>query len=282
MINATWGIIWYLLGRNDWVWEHLDESEKAIILEANRAHNTERDDYSNPELYGLGRVPKGEVWDTPTDRGSFRRGKIILSILSTFSPKDILEIGPGPGFYTRDMCVAPTVEHYTGMDINSAFLDYLRPRLEAVKNTKANFNYQLIRDNFLNVSFKNQFDCIILLSTVHHIPNRIDLFKKLHEFLKPGGIIFCMDPSHYILRALSLVRKMIFAGYLKKDFWMERKNLSTHHMCTYGEYKKLARACGFTIISEWYCAPRGICIARHSLLRFFSNEMAIVLQKKIN
>lgn len=281
MLNDKVGVFKYLLWRNDKIWPKLSQEEQERILLANRAYNNARDDYKNPEFYGEGRVVGGENWDASDDRLAFQRGLIINEVLEKQKPKSILEIGPGAGFYTRLICEKKYVQEYTGVDIVQPFLDYLKPRLDNLKTSKNNFVFQLVCDDFMNLSYASRFDLIVLLSTAHHIPNRQDLFSKLSGFLKKGGLILCIDPSHYWRRKLHLLGSIRF--YLKNSYYSKPENLCTHHMCSFEEYKKLASKSGLSIEKEWYILPKKITgnrvLARHSWWRRLSSEMGILFRK---
>ncbi|MBI5728448.1 MAG: methyltransferase [Candidatus Magasanikbacteria bacterium] len=278
MLGNWWGIIQYLLLPNDIVWRRLDQKEREYILQANTLHNVERDDYKQPKKYGQGRIAGGENWDSAADRLSTIRGKILAQILKETWPSSVIELGPGAGFFSRLICETPAVNDYVAVDIGRAFLDYLQPRLAAV-TAKKHFQYDLVCADFLKLSFPARFDAIILLSTVHHIPNRDELFAHVRHWLKPGGIIVAMDPTHYLPRLLHLSKKILFRGYGRRSYWSDQANLSTHHMCSYREYKRLARRHGFVIDQEWYIYPKKHLAAGHSPWRWLATEMAVVLRK---
>ena len=280
MLQNLPGIIQYIFLPNDIVWERLSATERSYILTANRAHNIDREDYKNPEQYGEGRVMNGENWDSQIDRLIRPRGKILAQILNAKKPHTILEIGPGPGFYTKILCEAPSVQSYVAVDIGQAFLDYLGVRLQKLAKTKA-LQYELLCKEFEKLDFGPQFDMIVLLSTVHHIPNREELFAQFAKWLKPGGCVVAIDPTHYLLRIANLTTKLLWGGYSRRIFWTKRTNLSTHHMCTYREYKKIARAANLRITDEWYLLPKGRVIPGHSPWRYLAREMGIVLEKSI-
>ena len=98
MLSNSVGVAAYLLLRNDWSWGLLSDSEKVTILEANRSHNTERDDYSDPAQYGLERMEGGDNWDSKVSRVTSERGRLLYRILNTEMPSSVLEIGPSAGF----------------------------------------------------------------------------------------------------------------------------------------------------------------------------------------
>jgi SAM-dependent methyltransferase len=281
MLNNPFGVLLYLILRNDISWGLLSEEERRSILEANKKHNTGRDDYINPEKYGANRCTGGKNWNSFAKHGDDHRVLVLLRILDENKPRKVLEVGPGAGFYTRAICEYPTVENYAAIDVGQAFLDYLRPYLEAISRQRR-FTYSLIQGEATQVCLPDKYDLIVLFSTVHHIPNRVDLFRGLASMLSEKGIVFCFDPSHYIYRILRLMKKCVTAGYLKKDFYLNKDNLSTHHMCSYGEYRKIVGSIpSLKIERVLYKLPGKV--KKYDWLfvpnRWFSTEIGIIIRK---
>jgi SAM-dependent methyltransferase len=281
MLSNPFGVLLYLLLRNDISWELLSAGEKEVILEANRNYNIGRDDYANPEKYGAERYKGGKNWDFSQLQENDHLAQALLEILEENKPKKVLEIGPGAGFYTKIICQYHTVEYYTAIDIGQAFLEYLKPRLEKIKMQKR-FSYELICSEVTEVGLSDRYDLILLFSTVHHVPNRVVLFSNLTNMLLENGCIFCFDPSHYIFRVYDLIKKCICNGYLKKEYYLDKRNLSTHHMCSYGEYKKIVRKVGGLKIKKvLYKLPNKV--KKYNWLfvpnSWFSTEIGIIFKK---
>jgi len=283
MLSNPLGIAAYLLLRNDWSWWLLSDSERAIVREANRSHNTERDDYSDPTQYGLERMEEGDNWDSMAPRTSSERGRLLARTLEKEQPRSVLEIGPGAGFLSRMLCEYPTVRHYTAVDIGQSFLDYLEIRTKTITKPEKFESQFLCGDIEVLETLERKYDLIVLMSVVHHIPDRNHLFRLLKGCLSENGCIVCYDPSHYLPRICELARKMMHSRYLSRDFYMNRRNLSTHHFCTVGEYRKvLAQAGGLRLTEfEFVCWKRlhANRFAKWLPLRLVSSEIGIVVQQ---
>lgn len=239
LLNNPLGMFLYHFLRNDWSWRLLGNEGRQKVNAANFDQNTTREDY-NPEKYGGVRTLGGENWDNfHTTDMSQRIDRLLES-----NPRRVLEIGHGAGFYTRQICEYPSVKEYTGIDINRQFFSYLATKLQSIKDIK----YNLICGDVLSAEIDDgKYDLIVLFSTVHHIPDRVGLFLKLKRALSENGVIFCTDPSHYIPRFVNLARKCLFKGYLGKKFYQKLTNLSTHNMCSVGEYKSVFSKSGLQI-----------------------------------
>ena len=297
MLKNRFGIFLYLMLRNDIVWSLLSEEEKEIIHAANEVHNTERPDYANPDDYQSGRS-----FDSDEDRLVTTKGKILFDFLESNQPKTVIEIGPGSGFLTRMICEHPAVQHYVAADINQAFLSWLEPRLKKVLGSKPGFSYELVAGDFKEMDLPGS-DAVILLAAAHHIPDRQVLFQHLGELLKEGGKVLAIDGSHYLPRMAQLFKKY-FAEYHKPEHWQQEHNLSTHHFCTWEEYKSIAkrtasleisRCCyyefNFPIFSRkavsrlWKhitgeeLSPQSMSCRANNPLRFYSSQIAIEMQR---
>ncbi len=245
MLNNPFGVLIYRFLRNDIVWRLLSKEEKEIVMEANRVRNTTVGSYADPKKY----LPS---WDNQFQEND-PEIQVIFEILEQNKPIKVLEIGPGSGFYSRLICFYQTVRHYTAVDIGQAFLDFLQPRLERLKKQKE-FNYDLICSEATNMNSDKKYDLIICLNSVHHVPNRVDLFKKLNSFLTKNGVIFCLEPSYTSFgRFLKMIKKAIAYKYWSKKYYFNRTNLATHHMCSRGEYKSIIRQIsGIKIEKIWH------------------------------
>ncbi|MBN1899494.1 MAG: class I SAM-dependent methyltransferase [Spirochaetes bacterium] len=250
-----------------------------MILKRNRDHNVSRDDYKNPEKYGAIEVGKGNNWDNFKLLRDDIRGMTLNDTLKTVKPQRVLEIGPGPGYYTRLICGYPSVEQYTAIEIGQAFLDYLKPRLKKIKKKK--FKFDLVCKEFFQARISGEYDLIVLFSTVHHIPDRQALFTHLSNQLSKSGYIYCFDASHYLVRIIHLMKKLIFKGYLLK-YYKAKEKIGTHHMCTWGEYKNIIKKINCLEIKKViYKLPRKI--KRYPwpniLKRWFSVEIGILIKR---
>ncbi|MCJ8344412.1 class I SAM-dependent methyltransferase [bacterium] len=241
MLNNPFGACLQMLLRNDITWDLFTEQDKERIFKANINHNSNRDDYANPEKYGLSRNPLGENWDSYKYDSNDQKAVAIMDLLEKYKPKKILEFGPGAGYYSRLICEYNTVQQYSCVELAPSFFNYLQPRLEQLTQQKENFSFNLKCGDGTKIQFEEQFDLIILTSTVHHIPNRFDLFSNLNSMLAKNGLIYCIDPSHYILRILQVLKNCYTKGYMNKAYYMNQSNFSTHNMCSYGEYSRVCK-----------------------------------------
>ena len=203
--------------------------------------------------------------------------------------KRVLSIGLGDGFY--EISLAPFFEHITGLDISSVAVRKSRSKAKEGNLSNITFIQGDIRS--LNLGDK-YFDCIWILSTLHHL-NKGDmtiLKKKCFEHLTPYGILITIDPSSK--RFVSLFKvffKKLYSCYHSPD----EKELSisiTRQLLTTAGFKKIS-----LVYVDFFIAPLAwafpnipFLLARSLLffnsifikipiLRSFSSSFALVAQK---
>lgn len=281
MLNNPLGVFIYLILRNDLSWKLLSDAEKTLIKKANFTQNNFRDDYASPEKYGLGRKELGENWDTFNENEVIEKEDLKFIILKNAlkkNPISVLEIGPGSGYYSRMIFDHPSVLNYDFIDINNKFLEFIAERI-ANSNKTINFSSDTFVGDASSFDFQDKkYDLIVFLSSIHHIPDRQDLIKGITNNLSKNGVLVAVDPTHYLKRIILLIYKMITRGYLKKKYYMNREGLSTHHMCTLGEYKKIIRNIS-NIEIESVIFNRNKLINITPFKKYLSSYIAIMLKK---
>lgn len=224
----------FLLLPNDLVWSWLlTERERRLLLAVNVADNDERSDYT-PDGY-----QKGNNFDSDAPRCKHDDGKWIVRFLEAYAPGSVLECGPGSGFHTRAIVEHPSVSQYTGVDVNRSFINYLEHRLEPYRASKR-LSFRLILGDVKGIH-QPPVDAVIFSASLHHIPDRKEVFQKLAVLVKPGGYVCCVEPTHYLPRLLHLWRKVVARGYLR-GMGNGQVKVATHNFCTWREFKQLARS----------------------------------------
>lgn len=244
-IQSRAGLLLYLLLRNDKSWARLRPEDKELVNKANQLHNNERPDYADPELYQGGRN-----FDSGEDRQATVIGKKLQVFLDRTQPQSVIEVGPGSGFFTRTIVDQPSVKHLVAVDIVEAFLSYVAEALKNLKARKPDFSYEILHGDFETMEVE-PVDAIVFLSTVHHIPNREELFSWVHASLKPGGSCFVSEPTHYFPRKRSLLEKFL-RDYHRAEYRAKLESYSTHHFCTLEEFERICDKVPGLEISHYY------------------------------
>ena len=244
--------IFYFFLRNDLVWSLLDSNQRKIIKENNFKFNNEREDYKNIDLFGKIRQSEGERWDTYNYKkiinlinnrslilDKSRDLIFILKHLENIKPKNILEVGCGPGFFSKALYDFSSTEKLYINDINKNFIDYV------VSQEKKEIKRKKLESHTGDIlKFQNKdnikFDLIVFCRSLHHIPDRIEVFEHLEKMLNIDGCIIACEPSNYLRRYYWQFRT-VFKKCFSDDFLSDISNFGTHHFCTHGEFRKIEK-----------------------------------------
>jgi ubiquinone/menaquinone biosynthesis C-methylase UbiE len=113
----------------------------------------------------------------------------------------VLEIGCGLGAFAR--LVAGCANSVTAVDVSPQMLRV------AAERSRAYSNLQFVLGDFLRLEFSlESYDCIVTMTTLHHLPQR-EALAKMKSLLKPGGVLVIqdlLDPEGVFDRALNFVR----------------------------------------------------------------------------
>jgi 2-polyprenyl-3-methyl-5-hydroxy-6-metoxy-1,4-benzoquinol methylase len=260
--------------RNDWVWSRLSEAERAFVKAHNEYWNNNARGYKDPAAY---QGQRGQSFFTPGNRSATWKGREIEKFLLKNRPRRVLEIGPGSGYYSRQIVDQSFVEGYAASDINSGFLDFIEsgirehPRGSSVKFERATIS-QLHRIR--------PVDAILVLSALHHVPDRPEFVNELAKSLNPGGVIFFYEPSHSLLRILELALSYARHGWYRTSVVRRRNNYMTHHFCTVGETMSIARITSLRLLDLNLKCPFPLPKIR-VVQAPFAREMTFTLRKNL-
>lgn len=98
----------------------------------------------------------------------------------------VLELGPGPGFFSLPVAKKLINGQLVVADIQQEMLGYTQRR--ANKRGYSNLKYYLCDGNSFNLS-SNSFDRIFMVSVLGEVENQHKYLDEMYRMLKPGGII---------------------------------------------------------------------------------------------
>lgn len=108
-----------------------------------------------------------------------------------------LEIGCGTGAFARDL--ARVCKRVTALDLSSEMIRIARARSAQFGNVE----FQLADAMTWNFPHSH-FDFVCSIATLHHLQQR-ELFLKMRETLKPGGVLVVLD----LVRSDNLFERML-------------------------------------------------------------------------
>jgi SAM-dependent methyltransferase len=98
--------------------------------------------------------------------------------------KSILDLGCGPGLYCE--LLAEPGHQVTGVEFSKRSIDYARQSA-----TRKDLKIDYLQKNYLELSFENQFDLVIMIFCDFDVlvpDDRTRLLKNIYRALKPGGL----------------------------------------------------------------------------------------------
>lgn len=102
--------------------------------------------------------------------------------------KNILDLGAGTGLELIELFKRFPDANITAVDISENMLERLKEREFGNK-------VKTVCGNFFDVDFGDNYDAVISTSALHHflIGDKLELYKKIHNSLKVGGIFLNSD-----------------------------------------------------------------------------------------
>ena len=138
-----------------------------------------------------------ECFEAPTAL----ENQFILSRMGDLRGKKILDIGAGLG--ESSVYFALKGAKVTTTDISPLMVDKV---LDLAAKYSVEMDGIVSTAESLNVP-ENHFDFVYIANTIHHVPDRAQLFLQIRRALRPGGLFFSYDPLAYN-PAINLYRRM--------------------------------------------------------------------------
>jgi arsenite methyltransferase len=152
----------------------------------------------------------------------------ILETLALRPGQTIADVGAGGGYFSLRFADAIGKNGMVyAIDTNPEFLEFMMNT--ANEKGLSNIKTVLAPEDKLILP-KKSLDIIFLRNVYHHLPNRVEYFGNLKEFLKSGGKIVIIEYKrggpfsfqrifgHYVLKE-KIVKEMEESGYqLKNDY----------------------------------------------------------------
>ncbi len=98
----------------------------------------------------------------------------------------VLEIGPGPGYFSVEVARRISEGHLELLDIQE---EMLKKAIHRIKSAGLN-NVSITQGDAADPPFKkNEFDVIFLVSVLGEISNKEKCLKNIYNILKPSGLL---------------------------------------------------------------------------------------------
>ena len=119
-------------------------------------------------------------------RKFFHSPKRLIERLEINCHSTVLEIGPGPGFFSVEVARCLTNGKLVLADIQQEMLDYAKKRLTRRRMT--NVEYYLCRGEEFDLP-DTMFDAVFMVMVLGEVPNKDVYLRECYRMLKLGGIL---------------------------------------------------------------------------------------------
>jgi len=119
-------------------------------------------------------------------RNIFLSPKKLLQRLSLQEDHHVLEIGPGPGYFSTHVAKRLSEGRLVLLDIQQEMLDLSRKRLE--KRGISNVDY-ILTDGYRLDLESSAFDRVFMVTVIGEVENRDNYLKEMHRVLKSDGVL---------------------------------------------------------------------------------------------
>ena len=143
------------------------------------------------------------ILDNPLRRAMMKPASIIERVGLTGS-EHVLELGPGPGFFSAEIARRLTYGRLDLFDIQPEMLEKARRRLERAGFGDVGFTAGEASEGFPFPD--NTFDLAFLAAVIGEVPDQQACIRSLGRVLKPGGRLVFLemfpDPDRLSVREL--------------------------------------------------------------------------------
>lgn len=119
-------------------------------------------------------------------RNIFLSPKKLIQRLDLQEDQNVLEIGPGPGYFSTHVAKKLRTGRLVLLDIQQEMLDFCQKRFD--KKKIKNVDYKLTDGNSLDLE-SNFFDRVFMVTVIGEIDHKDDYVKEIYRILKKDGIL---------------------------------------------------------------------------------------------
>jgi SAM-dependent methyltransferase len=181
----------------------------------------------------------------------------------------VLELGCGVGRIGREL--APSCNHWTGVDISSKMIAHARERLAHLEN----IDFHELRRSNLEALGDGSISKAYSVAVLCHM-DKEDLYlylKDLWRVVRPGGLIYV--ETWNLAHPIGWKRWEYEVNNWNRSDQKQRKDVARNQFCTPDEFQLYIRHAGFTPLACYADSPWVQVIAGHSL-----DEQAIESQRR--
>lgn len=158
-------------------------------------------------------------------RNIFLSPKELMGYLDLQEDFNVLEIGPGPGYFSVEIAKKLSKGKLVLADIQQEMLDYAKKRLDEKNIT--NVEYSLCNGETLD--FDNEsFERVFMVAVIGEVDNKREYLKEIHRILKADGVLsiseLAGDPDKMSIEELKEL--VCSEGFEVKDIFGSKRNFT--------------------------------------------------------
>lgn len=119
-------------------------------------------------------------------RNIFLSPRKLIQRLDLKEDHNVLEIGPGPGYFSAHIAKQLKSGRLVLLDIQQEMLDFAKKRLD--KKKIKNVDYKLTDGNSLNLE-SDFFDSVFMVTVIGEVDNKDNYLKEIYRVLKEDGLL---------------------------------------------------------------------------------------------
>lgn len=128
-----------------------------------------------------------------------------IDLLSLMDSDRILDVGCGDGKITALLAMKVANGSVLGVDISQSMIDFATASYPQMSYPNLSFQKQ----DGAELSFENQFDCVVSFSALHWILDQEKALKAIHRALVPGGRLCIHTYGKSIMNVTSIADLLI-------------------------------------------------------------------------
>jgi ubiquinone/menaquinone biosynthesis C-methylase UbiE len=108
----------------------------------------------------------------------------------------VLDVGCGPGFFSVAMAkMLNGTGKVIAADVQDGMLNKIRKK---INGTDLEHTIELHKSEYESIGVTEKVDFILAFWMVHEVKNRKKFIEELMSILKPGGLIFIVEPKFHV------------------------------------------------------------------------------------
>jgi len=141
-----------------------------------------------------------------------------LSILPVSGKIDILEVGCGTGF---------SAEYLSGRYNRYLGIDYSQELIKYANKYNRRDDVEFYATDIKELKTSDQFDLVLMIGVLHHVPSIPVFMASALKFLKPLGWVVANEPNQEnpAVRVLRMIRKKVDSHYSPSQISFNRSQL---------------------------------------------------------